>query len=370
VSAGLLFAVAYPMVYFGSEARGYAGLIFFALLAILILEREFAAPSRRNRLLLAIALALAVLSQFIALAIVALLGVWTAWRAWRATKSIRQAEQAALSTFLPTLALLLLIGAAVILGAVREGFEVGNVAAAGFLGGLGGYGGLVSLLLGILPEISPTLGFVPLAVALALAAFWWRHGGNERLPLYVAGLIGLPLLMLVAGLPNLELPRYFLPSGILFLLLLADLFGVAWRRGGGLRAAAVPALAAILAGNAVALANFYEHRRSHFGAALALMAENTPEGRPIVYAADHDFRTSTMIGFLAPSRGLATTHVRDTEWCATPPDWLLYDPDPLGPGRDTFGYEGEGCSLRFERLESWPGWGLSGPDLAVARRVR
>ena len=299
----------------------------------------------------------------------ALLGVWTAWHAWRETDSLREAERRALATFLPTLALILLIGAAVLLGAVRNGFEVGNVAAAGFLGGLGGYGELVSRLLGVPPGFSPMLGFVPLAAALALAAYWWRRGGSDRLPLYVAALVGLPLLMLIAQLPNLELPRYFLASGILFLFLLADLFGAAWRRGGAFRAAAALALMVILAGNAVSLANFYEHRRSHYGDALALMAENTGAGEPIVYAADHDFRTSTMVGFLAPARGLATLHVRDTEWCATPPDWLLYDPGRLSPGRDAFGYEGEGCALRFERLASWRGWGLSGPDLAVARRV-
>jgi hypothetical protein len=367
-AAGILFAVAYPMVYFGSEARGYAGLILFALVAILILEREFSAPTQRHRVLLAAALAFAVLSQFIALAIVALLGFWTAWRAWRATRSFRQAEQATFSTFLPTLALMLLIGAAILFGATREGFQVGNVEAAGFFGALRGYGGLLSHLLGIPPSLPATLGLVPLAGALALAVALWRRESNPRVPLYVAGLAGLPAAMIAAGLPNLDLPRYFLPSGILFLLLVADLFGEAWRQRGAARAASIIALAAILVGNAFALGNFYEHRRSHFGEALALMAENAPTGRPIVYAADHDFRASTMVSFLASPRGLATTLVPDTQWCATPPDWLLYDPRRLG-GRDAFRYEEKDCSLGFERLASWPGWGLSGPDLAVARRV-
>ena len=368
ITAGLLFAVAYPMVYFGSEARGYAGLILFALVAILIRERELATPSRRNRILLAGALGLAVLSQFIALAVVALLGAWTAWLTWRRARSLRAAERATLAIFLPTLVILLAIGAAILFGALRQNFSVGNIEHAGLSGARHGYGSLVALLFGIPPEVPAWVGFAILAAVLVLAILLWRRGGNDRLALYAAGILGLPVLMIAAGLPNLDMPRYFLPAGILLMLLLADLFGTAWRRGGAERAVATLALAAILAGNCFALGEFHEHRRSHFGEALALMAENTPPGRPVVYAADHDFRVSMMVNFIAPSRDLATTHVPGTRWCATPPDWLLYDPARVA--RETFRYEGAGCSLGFERLASWPGWGLSDSDVAVARRVR
>lgn len=126
---------------------------------------------------------------------------------------------------------------------------------------------------------------------------------------------------------------------------------------------------AILAGNARELKNFYENRRSHFGEALALMAEETQAGRPIVYASDQDFRATTMVDFLAPALGLSTTHVPDDSWCATPPDWLLYDPLRLGQDRVDIRYVGADCQFRFERRGSWTGWGLSDLDLAVARRV-
>lgn len=368
LAAALLFAATYPMVYFGSEARGYAGLILLCLCALVLLEREFTAPAARNRLLLGVALALAVLSQFIALAVVGLLGFWTAWRAWRQTKRLGAAEQATLTIFLPTLVLLILLGAAILYGAVRDGFAIGNVEETGLVGALDGYGRLVALLLGMPPSLPAALGLVALAAALLFAALVWGRRGNDRLALHVAGLAGLPALMIAAGLPNLDLPRYFLPGGILFLLLLADLFGAAWRHGGGARITAVAVLTAILVGNAAALKTFYETRRSHFGEALALMAEETP-GRPLVFGADQDFRATTMVGFLAPALGLATVHVPGDSWCATPPDWLLYDPVRLGQDRTEVRYAGADCELRFERRGAWPGWGLSDLNLAVARRV-
>src|ERR1700757_4940490 len=43
--AMLLFAVCYPVVHYGSEARGYLGLILFSLPSLFFLQREFGRPS-------------------------------------------------------------------------------------------------------------------------------------------------------------------------------------------------------------------------------------------------------------------------------------------------------------------------------------
>jgi hypothetical protein len=77
LTAMLLFATSYPIIHYASEARGYAGLILFSLLALVLLQREFDQPHRINRYALAIALGLGVLSHLTMLLGAVAFGVWT-----------------------------------------------------------------------------------------------------------------------------------------------------------------------------------------------------------------------------------------------------------------------------------------------------
>jgi len=49
-----VFAFGYPMVHYGSEARGYAGFLLFTVISIGLAERELEEPSRRNRIWLGV----------------------------------------------------------------------------------------------------------------------------------------------------------------------------------------------------------------------------------------------------------------------------------------------------------------------------
>lgn len=60
IVAMLLFAVAYPIVHFGSEARGYAGLILATLLAFHLVETQ--KDTVRNRAMLGVVVIFGVLS--------------------------------------------------------------------------------------------------------------------------------------------------------------------------------------------------------------------------------------------------------------------------------------------------------------------
>lgn len=71
----LLFAVAYPMVHYGSEARGYAGLILATVIAIDAFERALVNPEGRDRIILGVAIGFGTLSHLTMIMPAAILGM-------------------------------------------------------------------------------------------------------------------------------------------------------------------------------------------------------------------------------------------------------------------------------------------------------
>lgn len=354
-----LFALAYPLVHYGSEARGYAGLVLFALLAVAALQREVSAPRRTQREALGAAVGLGLLAHLNMAAAAVTLGLWTAWVIWRRTHDARAAMTGTFAIFTPALAWTLVVTACLGFGALLHGYQLGNFPfdPEKFVAG---YGDLLRLTVG-LPEPVPAWLCVLAAIAAA-TAFAWRDR-SETASLYVAAVVLLPAAMFVARLPNTEFPRHFLFSASVFLLLLADVLARAWRRRGVRRASAALALAAFVAGNAVSLARFAENGRGHYRDAVALMSANGP----FAYSSDHDLRNSMLTGFYAQKAALRAEYVPQAEICRTPPDWWLSENSrtPL-PARVTLGAD---CALLFERQQLHPVWGLSGGPLAVFRRV-
>src|SRR5262245_52224281 len=105
-----LFAVSYPMVHFGSEARGYAGLVLFALLALVCLQHELERPHWTNRHGLGAAVGLGLLSHLTMAGPAVVLALWTFWLAWHRTGNLRAAEEQTRTIFRPALTWALAIG--------------------------------------------------------------------------------------------------------------------------------------------------------------------------------------------------------------------------------------------------------------------
>jgi len=100
IFAMLLFGFAYPMVHYGSEARGYAGLVLFLLLAVVFLERALDRSDWRLRHSLGAAIGLGLLCHLTMVAGAAILAAWTIWVLWRRNGSLGQAAVATLAIFM------------------------------------------------------------------------------------------------------------------------------------------------------------------------------------------------------------------------------------------------------------------------------
>ena len=374
LSAMGLFAVAYPMVNYGSEARGYAGLILATLAGLLLTEAVATAqPSDRRRratIALGAANAIGVLFQPVMLSgIVGMMG-WTAWINRPADPTDWRGLRTTLATigdrFSWTVRLLLPFAAIIAFSVLHaDGYRIaGSVpfTAAGFVAG---YGGLLRLLLG-LPEAAPDWTALCIAaVALALACTLAHDGtrrGQHRRSLYLIFIVGLPAAMFVARLPNIYFPRYYLASGTVFLLLLADLFAWSWRRGNATRALAVVTILAIAAGNMAENAHLLRDGRDQSAAVMRLVAS----AGPTLVTSDQDVRDTPVVEFFARRLSLPVTYVKSSEICSRKPQWLVSSWSPAELG-DTMETGDAGCRHVFHRVAAFPQWGLSGLPWSVYR---
>ncbi len=371
VASACLAAAAQPLVVYGSEARGYAGLIAATLVAIEAFERALQGPPgsrwrQPSAWVLGLAVGLGTLSHLTMLATPAVLGLTAVMRFRGQGRPLKASVDAALDLFGPSLLGLVPAMAAVLAGIVnRGGFTFGDEVpfAAASLGA--GFGGTLRSMLG-LPDAAPRPA-VFLAAGIVLAAFLGvARGDPTRRWLAVAALVILPGAMAAVRLPNLEFPRYFLVPGLVLMLAEAELIGRCWAGGTAAgRIGAALLLGATLAGQAAADLSFLDTGRGHYTDALAIMAG---EGRT-TYATDSRFRAETVVNHVAARRGLAFTDVPQDGFCAEAPDWYLdvTSDGPDGPPAVTLGPQD--CRLRFDRRASFPASTLSGMRWTLYRRA-
>jgi len=258
---------------------------------------------------------------------------------------------------------LLIPFAAIIVFAVLQsgGYRIAGSKPFSVSGFVEGYGGLLRLLLG-LPEAAPDwLALLIGAVALAAGAMALK-ADRTRVGLYLIFMIGLPLAIFVARLPNVHFPRYYLAAGIVFLLLLADLFAAAWRSGGALRILALVLFAAIVIGNGFEVARLLKDGRDQSGAMMRLIGA----AGPALVTSDQDVRNQPVVEFLAQRLNLPVTYVPSAEICAQQPTWLISSADPEEMP-EALGTSNVGCSKVFIKQATFPQWGLSGLPWTVYR---
>jgi hypothetical protein len=223
-----------------------------------------------------------------------------------------------------------------------------------------GYGDLLNLQLGLheLAGAAVALGLAVAAIAAYLAI--QRSTREDRIGFYLIGIVLLPAAMYLAHLPNLQFPRYFLPSGAIFLLLLADLAALVWRQSPAWRPGAIAAMLIVVIGNAAEVSKFLKYGRGHYADAVQAMAV---EG-PIDYSSNHDFRNPTVVDFFARRQGVATTYIPAAELCAKLPHWAL-----LGDFDGERGALPADCAGRYVLVSAYPSWGLSGWSWTLYRRM-
>ena len=372
VAAALLVAIGYPFVNYGSEARGYAGLLLAVLVGIGAFEAAMTArlaepPRRAERpaWVLAAAMALGTLSHFTMLEAAVIFGMAALFRLLRTGRRWGAAAGDLVAIFGPSLVALLPIAAVVGFGLYRNGgLTIGGSVPFTTAHVLAGTGGLVAAILG-LPASIGTAWLLAGTLVMLVAA--------HRLVRPETRILGLATLVLVAAmavarLPNLEMPRYFLVPGVVLILFLAEIVGAGWQRGGVARLTALILLGACLLGHARQDARLLAVGRGDILATTVLM---TREGATS-YGSSAEFRAKLMVDSATRANGKRATLVSARDpgaFCAGLPRWYIDDesPDADPPSGLTVGPDA--CRTTYDTVAVFPSSSLSGRQWTLLRRA-
>jgi hypothetical protein len=306
------------LIFFSSEARGYALAVGFALAGTWLLERDRERPSLALQLAFSACSILGLLSHLTFLFFVAGAGAVTLARLTRRRESPARAARALAALFAPTL----LAVAALTWIDLRE-MQVGGgdpIRWALLASGSVGY------TLGL--PVSAALAWPALAAAGALGfaagRLSWRAGDDDWLLVLVTAVVA-PALVLAIARPEVIELRYFVIGIALYLVLLSRLAAALLRAGGVRRVACVAALALFFVGNAAHTLRFLRYGRGGYSQAVAFMAESSP-GAAFSVGSDHDFRNGMVLRFygrrLPAGRSLDYASVQSTPQGG--PDWVIF----------------------------------------------
>ena len=356
LATSLLFSVSFPMVEYGSEARGYAGLVLFTLLSVIFMERRL--DKGGSAVALAAMMLLGMLSHLTMVETAAILAGWTLWLTLRSKDSHGRALVDGSLILWPIFAVVLPVAAFLAIAAQVFGFRVGGLSPFSWPAAVRGYGELVKYEFGLPSWVSDSASIIVVCALVCLSAYIWR---DRRASLYAIGIVGLPVVMAAAHLPNLEIPRYFLVSGTLLLLWAGEMLGRGFDAGRTKRLLAFAILAAVVAGATSLLLPFYEYGRGSYSA----MVERVTRNGPATYASNSEFRTGMIVHYFAVRSGRKASLVPQKRLCAERPDWLIHEGDPDSQPASV---KPECDDLAYDRAGSSRYWGLSGLNWTLYQR--
>ena len=292
VPAVALLSASYPLVVYGSEARGYAAAMLAGLAALLLVDRID--EEGRDRLaLLALwgVLFLGLLAHLSFAFVLVPLAALTAARAWRLEPGLRSLGPPLVTRFAVPLALSALVYVPYLLSTSIGG---------------GPRQGLVQVLrdwmtLSCGAPRDGSLAWLGAGIALAFlageTAVEFREGDSRWA--FSATMLLLPPLVLLLAQPSVLVVRYLIVTTPFLVLLLARALDRAASRGLPGRVLAALALALMLYGNGANLRVFLTIGRGHYREAVAFIRARTL-GPQATVTSDHDFRNPMMLWFYAP----------------------------------------------------------------------
>ena len=364
IVTALLFAIAYPMVHYGSEARGYAGLILATVVAIDAFERALVHPEGPDRVLLGIAIGFGTLSHLTMIVPAAILGMVALVHFGRLRGPLGAIDPS-LALFRPAMIAILPTAIAMAAGIFLTGhFEIGGTDPFSVSGFVAGFGGLSALTLGLpISDWSSLSAIGIVGVIGTLSAVMDRESPSSRRLLTGLSLVIIPLVVFAAHLNNTVYPRYFLFAGVVLLIVVGDLIGRALAHGGAIRAVGAGILALLILGHGANLARFFETGRGNYDAIVARMAE----AGPAVYISNEKFKNGTMVDHYAMKRGVQMNQTNNV--CDDAVGWYVYGDFDHSPLPNELVVDGNGCSHRFAMDVQSDYFGLSGWRWTLYRKV-
>jgi hypothetical protein len=355
VLALVLVGFSYLLVYFSSEARGYAPLTCFALLCFSLMQQQAASCTTARAALFSASAVLGILSHLTFVFVYAALLLWSVVGFVRRRQNWPRVIALLLAHHALPLAVLVLLYYTNI-----RGMRIG--------------GGPVRPLPAVFQEIavvslgSPNLGWAALLIAslagLAVLFELWRSRDRDDADwVFFVAVLVLPLLPVIAHVREDFYTRYFLVS-VLFVLILLSRFLARCLRGRiWARCAGGVLVLGFLLGNGAQMANFFRYGRGHYSEVVAYMAEHTP-GDVVTVGSNHNGGTPMVLYFymlnFAPAK--AVQYVAPDQWSRDAPRWFVFHSQAkdANPPRDVVGPNRVGYSLQgsFQGSSSDEHWFL------------
>ena len=364
LATALIFAVGHIFVHYGSEARGYAGLVLMIVLCADAADRLIRDPLRKGPAVqFALCVALGALFQFTMIAAVGVVGAATAVLMALDFGRFRDNSLALLRL---CLAAIIGLAPAVICLSVTASYEpyiIGTQTPFSFADLAEGLAGMARSTLGLPAVLSdvPTI----LVAALLAAGGLMIAPARLRAPCLIA-LAVVPLLEIWFRLPNLFYPRFHLPTATFLALLAGAGLGLLWTRGGWRREVAL-ALAMIgLVGHGALVGDLLLSGRGAYRAAITTMLKDGPAS----FDGDYHIETGVVVEF-----NLARLHrdgltLAPAAWdCGTPPDWYVVTqwPGKTTPLAQEERFGPDACPAPFSRVGHYPSARLSGYNWTLYR---
>jgi hypothetical protein len=356
VSALLLVGSSYLLTLYGSEARGYAYAVFFALLSWILLQRTVERTRVLDGVLFAICASLGFLSHLTFVYCYAGFCVWTI------NLCVRKPLPVLLLAHIPPLTTAALLYLFFVRGMTIGGGRSSNLV-----------DGVISTL--SLTAGGPVAGRAAVVAGLGVGLCFfngiihlWRTD-RARAACYVTIVVGAPALVLLSTRHELVYPRYFLIPVCFGLLVIGEELTRWGRSGPRGRLARVVVVLLCVTLNGRWIVRLLNGGRGQYVAALTWMVERT-SGDQVVIAGDHDFRNGSIVDFYAPRlwpRGPTIIYTRKdrlspegTQW------WLAHNFEatraPPASIRDRF-------DNAYQLEKMFPHRSLSGYNWWVYRRV-
>jgi hypothetical protein len=320
-----LIALSFPLIVYGSEARGYAGATFFALAAVVLLDRVHGQGSLGALALFWGMIVLGGLSHPTFLLIVPGLAVTALWSATRGRSWRAGACEMTRVVAVPLLVLTGLYWPRILHQ------MVGGVGGLTEFTALRAFREWLAILVGA-PRTGPWAWPLALLILMILGieiSLERREG--EREWLFRSSLIAVPLAVVTMVRPSFLFLRYFLVTVPFLLLVLARLLQRLFQRAPTLAAILV---LAVLAGNARDTARFLEIGRGHYAEVVAYIGRHSVAQTSV--SSDQDSRTIMLLGYYLPRVRLRqrVDYYPLMEIPAGGTDWLIthtFDRDPTPP---------------------------------------
>ncbi|MDE2577985.1 MAG: glycosyltransferase family 39 protein [Hyphomicrobiales bacterium] len=368
VCAALLFAFGYAFVLYGSEARGYAGLILAALVAIFALDRHAENPrDRRPLVMFGAAAFLGALFHLTMVFAVFALSLAAFARFHAQTRDARAAMRFALPLAGAGTLGLAPAGACVVASILyTHKMQTGDQHAFAFERLAAGLASAARIVFG-LPFVwsdatALILALIVIAAALALLP-------APRRVFFAVAILAAPSLAVFLQLPNLHIPRFHLVSAVAAALAVAEGLGALFARSRpAARVGALAVLAACLAGDGAQLRHLLLFGRGQPAAAVAAMSA----AGPALYDSNGRPETIRVVRYYA---GLAGADLRPADfsspaaWCAAPPQWFVraQDPEDRAPSPPILALGAPDCAKTYEKRQFFPSAEISGAKWTLYR---